>query len=83
MTETWLNAGELGPPVVPNADRILILGDFNIHVCCPSKPMVKEFLQTIDTFNFTQSVLGPTHKQGHTLDLILSYGFSVSNVVIK
>ena len=27
-----------------NHDRVLILGDFNIHVCCPSKPMVSDFL---------------------------------------
>ncbi len=69
--------------VVPNADRLLILGDFNIHVCCPSKPMVKEFLRTTDTFNLIQSVGGPTHNQGHTLDLILSYGLLVSDVGIK
>lgn len=60
-----------------------MLGDFNIHVCCPLKPMVKEFLHVIDTFNFVQSVVGPTHNQGHTLDLILSRGFSVNDVVIK
>jgi len=66
---------------VPNADRILILGyDFNINVVLLNL-MVKQFLQTIDSFNLTQSVLGSTHKQGDTLDLILSYGFSVSNAV--
>ena len=25
---------------MPNFDRILILGDFNIHVCCPFEPLV-------------------------------------------
>lgn len=69
--------------VVPKADRLLILGDFNIHVCCPSKPMVKEFLQIINNFNLIQFVVGPTHNQGHTLDLILSYGLLVSDVGIK
>ncbi len=29
--------------IVPSCDNILILGDFNIHVCCPNKPMVSEF----------------------------------------
>ncbi len=68
---------------MPNADGLMILGNFNIHVCCPLKPMIKEFLQTIDTFSLTQSVVGPTHNQGHTLDLILSYGLLVSVVGIK
>ncbi len=25
--------------VIPSADRILIMGDFNIHVCCSGKPI--------------------------------------------
>lgn len=45
-----------------NTNRLLILGDFNIHFCCPSKPTIKEFLQIIDTFNFIQSVFGPCNK---------------------
>ncbi len=27
--------------IVPSFDIILILGDFNIHFCCPSKPLVR------------------------------------------
>ncbi len=30
--------------IVPNVDRLLILSDFNTHVCCPDKPLVSEFL---------------------------------------
>ncbi len=44
--------------------------------------MIKEFMQTVDTFNLTQSVVGPTHNQGHTLDLILSCGLLVHDVGI-
>lgn len=58
-------------------DRILILGDFNIHVCCPSNALAKDFLNLINSFNLVQSVTGPTHEHGHTLDLVLSYGLSV------
>ena len=32
----------------------------------------------IDSFDFIQWVSGPTHEKGHSLDLILSYGLSVS-----
>lgn len=43
-------------------DRFLIVGDFNIHVCCESRPMSKDFLDLIDSFSLTQSVTGPTKK---------------------
>ena len=65
-----------------HADKLLILGDFNIHICCPSKPLVNEFLSLVDSFNLVQSVMAPTHQKGHILDLVLSSGFSVSNVNI-
>ncbi|KAL6464601.1 hypothetical protein MHYP_G00269180 [Metynnis hypsauchen] len=64
--------------LMPNYDRVLIVGDFNIHVCCPEKPLVKDFLNIIDSFNFVQCVFGPTHEHGHTLDLVLSHGLPVT-----
>ncbi|KAL6461579.1 hypothetical protein MHYP_G00297230 [Metynnis hypsauchen] len=68
--------------LMPNYDRVLIVGDFNIHVCCPEKPLVTDFLNIIDSFNFVQCVFGPTHEHGHTLDLVLSHGLSVLNIEI-
>lgn len=59
-----------------------MVGDFNIHVCCPDKPLAKDFLNLIDSFNFAQCVSGPTHEQGHTLDLVLSYGLPVLNLEV-
>ena len=43
---------------------------------------VKDFLALLDTFSLTQHVQGPTHSHGHTLDLIITKGLSVS-VTIK
>jgi len=63
-------------------DRVLIVGDFNIHVCCPSKPLSKDFLNIIDSFNLVQSVSGHTQILGHTLDLVLWYGLPVKNVKV-
>lgn len=57
---------------------LLICGDFNIHVCCPDSQPAREFLSVINSFDLTQSVCGPTHRQGHTLDLIISHGLPVS-----
>lgn len=66
-----------------NYDRILIVGDFNVHVCCPSKAMVKEFLDLIDGFNLIQHVAGSTQIHGHLLDLVLSYGLPIDNVLVS
>lgn len=63
-------------------DQVLIVGDFNIHVCCSEKPLVKDFLDVLDSFNLSQSVRGPTQERGHTLDLVLSYGLSIFNLEI-
>ncbi len=56
----------------------MIVGDFNIHICCEDKPLVKDFLNVIESFNLTQFASGPTHQCGHTLDLVLGCGLSVS-----
>lgn len=69
--------------VVPSADRILIMGDFNIHVCCPGKPMTREFLNLVDSFNLFQCVSGPTHDRGHTLDLVFSLGITIENICVE
>ncbi|KAK7880130.1 hypothetical protein WMY93_033197 [Mugilogobius chulae] len=45
-----------------NHDKFLIVGDFNIHVCCESKPLAKDFLNLIDSFNLIQSVSGSMRK---------------------
>ena len=68
--------------IMPKYDHVLFLGDFNIHVCCPDKPLVNDFLSLIDSFNLVQCVSGPTHEHGHTLDLVLSHGLSVFNLKI-
>ncbi len=49
-------------------------------MCCPADPLVKDFLNLIDSLNLEQSVNVPTHEYGHTLDLVLSYGISLGYV---
>lgn len=65
------------------ADDILLLDNFNVHVCCTQKPFVKEFNQLLDSFNFTQFISGPTHMQGHTLDLVMTSGLPIANTDIR
>ncbi len=68
--------------IFTNYDRNLIMGDFNIHVCCDSKLLSKECLSLLDTLDFLQWVSGPTHVQSHTLDLISSHGLTVLDINI-
>lgn len=63
-------------------NKLLVVGDLNVHVCCPDKPMAKDFLDVIDSFNLIQHVTVPTQEHGHTLDLVLSSGFMVDNLEI-
>ncbi len=65
-----------------NYNRFLILGEFNVHVCCPSDPLVKDFLNLIESFNLLQHVHGSTHVHGHTLDLVISSNQFNFNVIL-
>ncbi len=66
--------------VVTMYDQILLLGDFNIHICC--KPLSKDFCNLMDSFSFSQWVQCPTHIHGHILDLVFSHGFSITDMEI-
>ena len=52
--------------------RVLILGDFNIHVDKPDHPMVKKFNACLASSGLLQHIHEPTHRSGHTLDLVIS-----------
>ena len=67
----------------PKFDNILVLGDFNIHVCCPSQAMAAEFMDTLESLNLRQAIEEPTHCRGHILDLVIHSGVNPTNVVVK
>ena len=50
----------------------LIVGDFNLHMDIPSKSDVAQFATLLAEFNLQQHVDGPTHKDGHCLDLVIT-----------
>lgn len=58
--------------------ELIISGDFNIHVDDTSDPLAHSFLETLDSYHLTQHVRFPTHKLGHTLDLLITK--SASNI---
>lgn len=58
--------------LISSPSELLITGDFNFHVDCPSDPNVSQLLSLFQTFDLTQFVSFPTHSSGHTLDLFIT-----------
>ncbi|XP_059910918.1 uncharacterized protein LOC132459992 [Gadus macrocephalus] len=69
--------------LVTYSDNILLIGDFNIHVNNPSDALTRAFLSTTDTLGFKQLVQHPTHIGGNTLDLVLTRGVDISQLVVS
>lgn len=51
--------------------KLLILGDFNMHVDIENDPYTRTFMDMIAAFDFDQHVHVKTHVCGHTLNLCL------------
>ena len=66
--------------LVLDSERIIIVGDFNIHVDNSNDSLNKAFADLLDGIGFTQSVNKPTHVHNHTLDLVLSYGIQINMI---
>ena len=63
--------------------NFIILGDVNIHLGVAMDHSAKKFSSTVDSFGLSQMVETPTHRAGHTLDIVLirrdrSEGVSIS-----
>ena len=50
----------------------MLVGDLNFHLDIKDDPDVIKFLDLIDSCGLTQSVVGPTHRSGHTLDVVVT-----------
>ncbi len=59
-------------------DKLLVLSDFNVHVCCMNDQLAKEFTHLLNAFDFSIGVNAPTHKGGHILDLVLLHGLKIT-----
>ena len=51
---------------------LLIAGDFNLHLDVPSDPVQRQFRDILTSLGLVNHVNIPTHKHGHTLDLIIT-----------
>eukprot|EP00914_Ancora_sagittata_P024929 GHVO01049741.1.p1 GENE.GHVO01049741.1~~GHVO01049741.1.p1 ORF type:complete len:428 (+),score=35.21 GHVO01049741.1:104-1387(+) len=52
--------------------HLVVLGDFNFHVDNSSDMTASSFSNVTSSFGLNQHITGPTHKNGHTLDLVFS-----------
>ena len=50
---------------------IVILGDINIHLDVITDPATVKFTTEVNSFGLKQMVESPTHRAGHTLDIVL------------
>lgn len=48
--------------IMSKYDRVIILGDFNIHIFCPNmSSFTIDFINLVEYFSLTQFVKGPTY----------------------
>ena len=53
-------------------DDVTFIGDLNIHFDAPSHPGVKQIETLLSGFGLTQLIKESTHKNGHTLDVLIT-----------
>ena len=55
-----------------NNNRLLLAGDYNIHMDDSNNSDTKAFLELLDNLDCQQHVDCQTHESGHTIDLLIS-----------
>ena len=58
--------------ITDDLGKLLLIGDFNIHIDEATEPDTITFLDFLNSFNLTNHVQWPMHRSGHTLDLLIS-----------
>ena len=55
-----------------SSEKLLLLGDFNVRVDCRGDLERDPLNALFEAFGLEQHMTGPTHIDGHTLDLVVS-----------
>ena len=58
-----------------SSGSLLLVGDFNFHVDHHTDNVASKFLDLLDSHNLAQHVSGPTHKNKHPLDLMITRAY--------
>ncbi len=64
------------------ADKVLTVGDINIHVDNEKDALGSAFIDILNSIGVRQHLSGSTHCRNYTLDLILSHGIDVNGVEV-
>ncbi|XP_056144146.1 protein starmaker-like [Lampris incognitus] len=64
-------------------EHIIITGDFNIHIDNGMQSSAIEFYFLLLLNNLEQHVNEPTHRRGHTLDLVITRNVVISNLHVE
>ena len=65
-----------------NSDKVVIVGDFNIHMDSEGDPLRSAFLSITESIGFDQHIHQSTHSHNHTLDLVLTHNTEIANIVV-
>lgn len=55
----------------------------NIHINSSTDSWAREFVNLLDNLGLTQYVTEATHQLGNTLDLVMSQGINIENVLVS
>ena len=55
---------------------VIITGDLNFHLDNVNDADAVHFNGTLEAYGLVQHVVGPTHKKGHTLDVVITRDIS-------
>jgi exonuclease III len=58
--------------IVLSPGRLILQGDFNIHMDDTNDPNTSKFLDLLDSFNLRQHIKQPTQDKGHIIDLVIT-----------
>jgi exonuclease III len=73
---------ELLSSICTDYDCLILTGDFNFHIDIPTNHHTRDFTAILDTFSLTQHIDQPTHTHGHTLDLVITKGLTITTTVL-
>ena len=70
--------------LVATCETIIVAGDVNIHTEM-DETYPTQFNEILDMFNMTQHVHVPTHKMGHTLDIVATFNMKpgITNIIVN
>ena len=62
---------ELLEEVLVSYGKVVCMGNFNLHIYNMENPDAQVFLDMITAFGLEDHIAFPTHRGGHTLDLVI------------